>query len=258
MDSPIAGYFGLGLFLVQSLHTVHAAQTYYQKQVRLLERLIGWFEREDPSSLNRVWLSWLPDLTNRDARQRRLDGFGSDPRNTVRVPWELDPVQQETDPLPRPLALLFKTFGLHATNLYYCFFMSVVYGVLGYVAVRQFPSLTAVTLRSVVLVVTGFAALHFFSWYAVGSSIVLTILEGNLAFNVLVLSALNHGTITMTETVGLLQFGAALVIAPLVFWLQFQRTQGNIQYGQFLSFYNVMAPILYAEFVVLVLSLYYK
>ncbi|MEZ3142977.1 hypothetical protein [Halobaculum sp. MBLA0143] len=257
MDVVIAAYLGFGLFLVQASHTVHAAQTYFQKQVRLLEGVFGWFERTDPRSLDRVWLSWLPTLSS-DSPQRRLDEFHGDAQGEARFPWELDPVQQNPDALPGPLAELFALLGLHATNLYYCLAMSVVYGALGYAAVRWFPPLGPVTLSAVVVILSGFTVLHLFSWYAVGSSIVLTLLEGNLLFNVLVLSAINRGTVELGDAVGLLQFGAALVVAPLVFWLQFQRQEGNINYGQFVSFYNVMVPILYAEFFVLVLSLHFK
>jgi len=258
MDSAIAGYFGLGLFITQGLHTFHASQTYNQKQVRVLEHLFHWFKREDPATLGRVWLDWLPKLTDDDSRQQRLDTSTSDFSSGARTPWGLDPVQQHPGRLPLLIAFPFRALGLHTTNLYYCFSMSVVYGGIGYVVVRQFPALGPVTLRSIVIVVVGVALLHVFSWYVVGSSIALTIFESNLAFNILVLSALNQGTITMTEAVGLLQLGAALVVGPLVFWLQFQRNQGHIQYGSFLSFYNVIVPVLYAEFVVLVLSLYYN
>lgn len=221
----IAAYFGIGVFLTQAFHTAHAASTYGQKEVRWLEWIPG-FSRRDPDD---------PELVRPPFPPQRLPYLQMDPRC---VPWYA------------------RWLGLHATNLFYCYVMSVAYGLLATVVVRYWvPSLSEVTLGALLQFAVTFALLHVFSFVFVGSGVTNTLLEGNLAFNVLVLTFLAHDILTYANAIGLLQFGAALTIGPLVFWLHFQYDKGHIDYGNFMPMYYVIIPVLYAEFLVLTLGL---
>lgn len=221
----IGAYFGIGVFLTQAFHTAHAASNYGQKEVR--------------------WLEWIPGFSRRDPDDPEL----------VRPPfppWKLPYLQMD----PRCVPWYAKVMGLHATNLFYCYVMSAVYGVLATVVVRYWvPSLTEVTLPALVQFASVFAALHVFSFAFVGSGVTNTLLEGNLAFNVLVLALLSTSLLSYGEAIGVLQFGAALTVGPLVFWLHFQYDQGHIDYGNFIPMYYVIVPVLYSEFLVLTLGL---
>lgn len=254
----LAGYVAVGLLLIQFMHTLHAQRTYMQKQVRGLE-WVSWFEREDPDHADQVRLFWFGGSADEAGENHRLQDFAADENQSdgdPRVPAELPEIQQELDDVPRLVRWPFETLGMHATNLYYCYVMSIVYAVGAFVIVwRLAPSLATVSLITLMSFTGVFVVLHLFSLFFVGSSITLTLLEGNLAFNALVLALRFGEQIPYQTAVGVLQFGAALTVAPLVFWLQFQYDQGHIRYSNFLSMYYIIVPILYSEFLVLVLGL---
>lgn len=254
-DLVIAVYFGLGAMLIQLFHTIHSEKTYGQKQVRALDWL-PWFSREDPKHPNLVKLSWWP-IGNHDEEQRRATAFLNDDWNgQAQRPSELPEIQTQREDIPERWRDFFVFFGLQATNLYYCYFMSVVYGILGIVVVYYLvPSLSPITILRLTLFGVFFAILHGFSFLFVGSSVALTLLEGNLSFNTLVLVALVSELLSYGDAVSVLQFGAALTVGPLVFWLHFQYDKGHIEYGNFLAIYYIIVPILYSEFFVLLLGL---
>lgn len=104
----VALYFGIGVGLTQLLHTHYAHRSYHQKEVRWLEWVPG-FSRSDPPFPERIQPLWPP--------------------------WDLPPLQLPfTEEKPR-LRRAAEVLGLHATNLVYCYAMSVVYGVLAIVVV---------------------------------------------------------------------------------------------------------------------------
>lgn len=252
-DWVIAAYFGLGAILIQLFHTIHSEKTYGQKQVRALDWL-SWFSREDPAHPNRVKLSWWPIGSHN--KQRRVTEF-SETDEAVRWPSRLPEIQIQRDEIPARWRGLFEVFGLQATNLYYCYSMSVLYGGLSILVVYYLvPSLSPITILRLTLFGLLFAILHLISFFFVGSSVAITLLEGNLAFNTLVLVALTGGLLSYGDAVSVLQFGAALTVGPLVFWLHFQYDKGHIDYGNFLPIYYIIVPILYSEFFVLLLGLH--
>ena len=230
----IAAYFGIGLFLVQFMHTFHASSTYGQKQVRGLEYLPN-FSRMDPPE------GWEQTF-------RPLE-------RPFQLPWNVPIYQMQRE----HVTPLHRLVGLHATNLYYCYLVSVLYGLLGGMLLWALvPDLATVTWGALVAIGIVFAGLHMFSFALVGSGFTNTLLEGTLMFNVLVLLILSGGQIEYTTAISLLQFGAALTVGPLVFWLHFQYNEGLLRFGNLFAFYYILVPVLYAEFFVLALGLLYK
>lgn len=233
-DWVIALYFGFGLLLVQFLHTIHSAGTYGQKQVRALEYLPN-FSRADPPT------GW----------ERTFRPF----KRPLQLPWNAPVYQMDRADVTWAHRLL----GLHYTNLYYCYATAVVYGVLGTIVVRFLvPPMTTVTLPALLTIGGTFAVLHFLSSSLVGSGFAITLLEGNLMFNTFILLVLKGDILTYSSSVGLLQFGAALTVAPLVFWLHFQYNEQLLRFGNLFAFYYVLIPVLYSEFFVLALGLLYE
>lgn len=251
----IALYFGIGVFLNQLFHTVHAEKTYFQKQVRGLE-WISWFSRDEPKHPSQIKLSWWPVNSHED-EQRGLSRFTDDDLNEEAFwPSQLPEIQLQKESIPKRWRPLFEHFGLQATNLYYCYIMAVFYGVVSFLVIYFLvPSLSPMTIPRLTLFGIFFGLLHVFSFLLVGSSVALTLLEGNIAFNTLVLVALRSSLLSYGDAVSVLQFGAALTIGPLVFWLHFQYDEGHIKYGNFLTIYYIIVPILYSEFFVLLLGL---
>lgn len=233
-DWVIALYFGVGLFIVQFLHTIHSAATYGQKQVRALEHLPN-FSRTDPPS------GW----------KRSFRPF----KRPFQWPWNTPVYQMDRPHVTR----LHRFFGLQYTNLYYCYMAAVLYGVVG-TAVARFviPPLTNVTFSSLLLLGVTFALLHTVSTFLVGSGFAITLLEGNLMFNTFILLVLQGDILSYSNSVGLLQFGAALTVGPLVFWLHFQYNEQLLRFGNLFAFYYVLVPVLYSEFFVLALGLLYE
>jgi hypothetical protein len=262
VDWTIAGYFGVGVFLTQAFHTVYSAQIYGQKQVRMLEHISG-FSRSDPSGPRARWLLWFPGFTREHLRDEHATyalwegprNDGNEPANPgFTWPWNLPNLQWgQTDP-PWWTRLL----GLQATNLVYCIVAAAIYGVLAAIVARYaIPPLDNVSIPRLLVYAVAFTAIHFGSWWAVGSSAVITMLESNLAFNTAILTLLAAQQVGLGNAIGLLQFSAALTVGPTVFWLHFHEDRGHVDYGKFISLYLVLVPIIYAEFMVLLLGIHY-
>lgn len=235
----IALYFGVGVFLVQAFHTFNAATTYGQKQVRWLEwrwpfrRFLG---REGPAT---------------DQQEERFRPL----KRPYSLPWNLPNHQMPPVKTTRPYRLL----GLQATNLHYCYVLSVVYGIVASLSIRFLvPEPAGISARFILLFIGVVGVLLLFSFLAVGSGLEITVLESNLAFNALILVTLNRHILEYATAVNVLQLVVALVAAPLVFWLTFQYEEGNLGYGNFMPAYYVLLSILYSEFFVLVLGLLYS
>ncbi|WP_143052155.1 hypothetical protein [Halobacterium jilantaiense] len=231
-------YFGGGLALIQTLHTVHAATAYGQKQVRWLEwprPFESFTERDDPHS------DQLKTLFRPLKRPHRL-------------PWTLPHYQMP----PSDTTGLYRLLGLHATNLYYAYASAFVYGLGAVLATRYLLTFPGTFTRTFVVDISAlFVILFGLSHWAVGSSFEVFILESNLAFNLLMLITLQAGVVGYGTAISTLQFVTALISAPLVFWLTFQYQNGNLDYGSFMPAYFVMLSVLYSEFFVLILGLLY-
>lgn len=225
--------------LVQVMHTLHSASTYGQKQIRWLEWNIiftNFSDREDPSS---------------DKLTRLLRPL----KRPFRRPWNLPNVQMS----PANVNSFYKILGLQATNLYYSYIFAVLYGVITIFVAKYLitPSdgFTLIfTVEFVILVGILLSASH----WIVGSGFEILVLESNLAFNSLMLIAIEQGLISYSTAISSLQLVVALIAAPLVFWLTFQFRHGHLDYGNFTSVYFVIIPILYAEFFVLTFGLVYQ
>lgn len=255
-DLTIAVYFSVGVVLAQWFHTLHAAAVYHQKEVRALEWL-PWFSRRDPDDPGNVRLFWIPAGILPDREQTTISSFADQATLDQRATWpsQLPPIQCDLDRLPSSLRPMFRLVGLQATNLYYCFVAALLYGAITFGVVFWLPSLADVTFPTLLLYGVAFGGLHAFSFFLVGSSVALTLIEGLLAFNSVILSLLLSDVLSYNTATGLLQFSAALIVGPLVFWLHFQNDRGHIEYGNFISMYYIIVPILYAEFFVLLLGL---
>lgn len=237
-DWVIAFYFGVGVTLVQVLHTWHAANTYGQKQIR-------WFE----------WSFPLRSYSERrDPETDELKALFRPLSRPHRAPWKLPHYQMA----PINTRRWHRLLGLQATNLYYSYIVAVGYGALALMAMKLFVTVQrTITLRFVGVFAVVVAALLLISHFGVGSGFEILSHEGNLAFNSLMLVALSNSVVGYDTAVSALQLVAALIAAPLVFWLTFQYREGNLRYGNFAPAYFIIIPILYTEGVVLTVGLVY-
>ena len=236
---PISIYFGFGVLLVQFMHTLHSSNVYDQKQVRWLEwdRIFTNFsERSDP---------------NTEELAHLVRPF----KKPYRRPWDLPHVQMP----PAKTSLFYTVLGLQATNLYYSYILAAVYGVTATIVFRYLITpADEFTLTFVAIFVILIGALLIGSHLIIGSGFEIIVLESNLAFNSLMLIAIEQGIISYSTAITALQLVTALIAAPLVFWLTFQFRHGNLGYGNFVPAYFVIVPILYAEFFILTLGLVYS
>lgn len=233
----IACYFGFGVALVQGMHTWHAANTYGQKQIRVLEcpfLFRNYSGRRDPETAQMESL---------------VRPFG----RPYRSPWKLPHYQMA----PIESTRIYRALGLHATNLYYAYAMAICYGVLAAFVMRLLVVQDSFTLRFVGAFVAVVASLLVVSHYVVGSGFEIVTHESNVAFNSLMLIALSNSIVGYDTAVTALQLVAALVAAPLAFWLTFQYREGNLGYDNFAPAYFIIVPILYAEGFVLTVGLVY-
>ena len=229
----IAVYFGVGVGMIQILHSTHSKRIFGQKMVPVLEMIPG-FSRRDPSQKKLISLHWLNisqlhRLPTGDS-QTSIDDFvekepeEKDNNESPRLPKSLPPLQYNPEDLPRGIKIPFKHLGLQATNLYYCYFMSIFYGFCSYLVLRSL-SLEggAIGLNQILQLVGIFSSLLIFSALFVGASAAVTTLETNITFNTIILITIFNGVINYQIAVTLYQFVAALTISPLVFWLNFQE-----------------------------------
>ena len=236
---PISIYFGFGVLLVQFMHTLHSASTYGQKQVR--------------------WLEWDPIFTNfserKDPNTAELTRLIRPFKRPFRRPWNLPHVQ-----IPPVKASMFYTaLGLQATNLYYSYILSLVYGVIAMFGFRYLITpVGEFTLGFVAKFIIVLGLLLSASHWIIGSGFEILVLESNLAFNSLMLIVIEQGIISYSTAISALQLVTALIAAPLVFWLTFQFRHGNLEYGNFMPAYFIIVSILYTEFFVLTLGLVYN
>lgn len=213
VEPVVAVYFGVGVGLTQLLHTYYAHRSYHQKGVRLLEWIPG-FSREDPAVPERIRPLWRP--------------------------WDLPPEQMPYTPKKSRRRRAVELLGLQATNVVYCYVLSVVYAVLAVVVVSlAVPAEPGISTRSVLLVVSGFGGLVAFSFLAVGTSWAVVTLEGNLVLNTLLLSWAIP-TFQFTTVVTVFAVAITITAAALGAWVSFQTSRGVVEYG------NLVAPIVFA------------
>ncbi len=245
-DIIISLYFSTGVALTQLLHTKFSHDTFGQKEVLLLEAIPG-FSREPPIKEESKRGRW----GNHPQATEELRDFGL--ISPLFPPWKLPHIQLKEEKTP----MFLKMVGLHATNLVYCYIMSIFYGVLAFFIVRGFlPIFEQITSYIIIEYASVMIFLLVFSFFAVGGGI-STLIEGGIAFNAFILTLLASGIISYQASFQILQFGAALTVGPIIFWLNFQREKGNIEYGSLIQAYYVLIPILYSEFLVLLLGLLY-
>jgi len=188
--------------LPQLLHTYYASEKYHQKFVPALEFLTPKFSRSDPPSV-----SWL--------QRQEVDSI-----HPLFPPWKLKSYQMLPPPYNRDLKYkISKALGLHATNLVYCYLMSVVYGILGsYVVFRFVHPLETVTRGTMIRFLVIFTPLLGFSLFIVGWSRTEIGIELIVIVNVIVLMVvdpLSQGAVLTFAT-----FGEGPIIAGLFHWLQ--------------------------------------
>lgn len=205
-DRIIAIYFGIGVMLPQLLHTYYASDKYGQKFVPALEFLVPKFSRSDPPSV-----SWL---------QRHE----ADSPHPLVPPWKLKSYQILPPPYNGGMTYkVAKLFGLHATNLVYCYVMSIVYGVIGgYVVLRFVHPLETVTRGTMIYFIAVFAPLLFFSLFFVGWSRTEIGIELIVVVNVIVLMVITP--LTQGAVLTFATFGEGPIIAGLFHWL---HTEGE-------------------------------
>lgn len=235
---PISIYLGFGVFMIQALHTLHSASTYGQKQVR--------------------WLEWDPIFTNfserNDPQTDELTCLVRPFKQPFCWPWHLPHLQMA----PVKTSAFYRALGLQATNLYYSYILSLMYGVIAMFSFKYLITPTnGFTLLFVMELFVVVGILLSASHWIVGSGFEITVLESNIAFNSLMLIAIEQSIISYSTAIPALQLVTALIAAALVFWLTFQFRHGSLGYGNFIPAYFVITPILYAEFFVLTLGLVY-
>lgn len=213
VDPLVALYFGAGAGLTQLLHTFYAHRSYHQKEVRWFEWLPG-FSREDPPFPGRVRPLWPP--------------------------WDLPPLQLPYRADKTRVRRAAEVLGLHATNLVYCYAMSVAYAALAATVVLLFvPSDPDLSARGVGLVVASFGGLVAFSFLAVGSSWAVVTLEGNLVLNTLLL-AWAVPAVAFTTVLTVFAVAVTITAAALGAWVSFHVSRGVVDYG------NLLPPVAFA------------
>jgi hypothetical protein len=159
---------------------------------------------------------------------------------------------------PVKTSAFYRALGLQATNLYYSYILSLMYGVIAMFSFKYLITPTnGFTLLFVMELFVVVGILLSASHWIVGSGFEITVLESNIAFNSLMLIAIEQSIISYSTAIPALQLVTALIAAALVFWLTFQFRHGSLGYGNFIPAYFVITPILYVEFFVLTLGLVY-
>lgn len=229
VDTVVALYYGFGMLLIQFSHTAHSSTTYGQKRIRFLEWNIPFLKFSDRKD---------PDTAEQKKSFRPF-------KKPFVLPWDLPHYQMD----PEESNSVYRFFGLHATNLYFAYVFSAIFGVFCYVAMKYvviFEHQPSIWNISSFLIVS--FSLIGISFYFVGSGVENTLLEANLAIDALVLLGLQHNIINFQTAVPILQLFVAIFGVPLIFWLNFQLKEGNIHGGNFSSIYHLILSILYAEF----------
>lgn len=247
--SLVAFYFGFGVMLSQFAHTFFSMRTYEQKQVRALEWFPG-FSREDPD----------PETPGPDTLEELHPNPDESlhpllPPNVLKE-YQWDPAEAGThvervgDRLgirypawmrgrsgwepPKPSRLaerVARGLGLQATNLVYCYVLSVFYGVLAFLVVDLgVPSIDGFTRPLLLRLGLTFGLLLAFSFFFVGSSITEILIEATLVINSIAFLStnfLNPGTVF-----GLAQSADAAVLTIVLHWLTVRFAEDELSLGK--------------------------
>lgn len=238
MDLRVAVYFSIGVCFAQLSHTIYSSLQFHNKRVRVLG-WFPWFEREiEPDDLKSRLLSWMPSSSA-----------------NASWPSELPAFQQSVSEIPSYLQNIPQKLGLHSTNIYYCIVLSVVYGVLSFSLLWSYPTVQFDRWTTVIPLCLIFLFFLAFSFIVVGSSLALFVIEGGLTYNSFVLLAMYNGIVDEQTILSLLQFGGIIIVSSLIFWLNLQRSEDRLGYGNFGPAFFIILNLLYVEFAVVLLWL---
>lgn len=245
----VALYFGFGVMLSQFSHTYFSANTYEQKQVRALEWLPGFARKDpDPETPGPDTLEELhpnPDESIHPlVPPKALKEYQWDPSGAsssvekvadslgIRYPnWMRERRGWEPPRLSKSAEVVARNLGLQATNLVYCYVLSVVYGVIAFVVVLfAVPSFDSFTRPLLLRLGLTFGLLLAFSFLFVGSSITEILIESTLVINSIAFlstSFLDPGTVF-----GLAQSADAAVLTIVLHWLTVRFSEGQLSLGK--------------------------
>jgi hypothetical protein len=245
----VALYFGFGVMLCQFSHTYFSMRTYEQKQVRALEWLPE-FSRKDPDS-ETSGPDTLEELhPNPDDSihplipPNELKEYQWDPSQAsayvesagdaleLRYPNWLRERRGWEPPTPSKAAeAVARHLGLQATNLVYCYVLSVLYGAVAFLIVLfGVPSFDSFTRPLLLRLGLTFGLLLAFSFLFVGSSITEILIEATLVINSVAFIStefLNPGTVF-----GLAQSADAAVLTIVLHWLTVRFSEDELSLGQ--------------------------
>lgn len=247
-------YFGIGIFISQSLHTLYTQRNSHQKKVPIFEQ-ITWLG-DVGERRNIPILKSFPDVS------RYIDPHPAEklePHNGVSThpllrPWKLPHFQRPSPPYQESwkykTAKLNRLLGLQATNIFYCYVASLLIGVLSIIILRYGLETPASFNRTnVSLIFFLFGALIVISWEFVGSSFAQLAIESTLSLNSIVLITSQVASVGIA--VSLLGLGATIAIAGLINWMSEVRKDEEFDRGNLVAGYYALGSFIYAEAIVL-------